>query len=84
MSTKVHKIEILVVDIDDVGAEEIKSVIKDQKYPNYCISPRVMMIQTVETEWSDDHPLNKWATMAQAYRDLFSDCKEMRILGAEF
>jgi len=56
---KAYKLEILVIDFDQVG-DDIKSIIEDARYPNHCISPDVMSIQSVDIgEWSDDHPLNK-------------------------
>lgn len=55
---KAYKLEILVIDFDEVG-DEIVEVIKNQKYPNHCIDPMVMSFQSVEIgEWDDDHPLN--------------------------
>jgi len=61
---KIHKVTLLVVDSDDIGAEDIKEVIENQKYPNYCISPSVVTIETEEVDWSDNHPLNMkgWQT----------------------
>jgi len=61
---KIHKVTLLVVDSDDIGAEDIKEVIENQKYPNYCISPSVVAIETEEVDWSDNHPLNMkgWQT----------------------
>ena len=61
---KIHKVTLLVVDSDDIGAEDIKEVIENQKYPNYCISPSVVTIETEEVDWHDDHPLNMkgWQT----------------------
>ncbi len=34
---KAYKVEILIVDHDKVGEEDIKSLIENAKYPNYCI-----------------------------------------------
>lgn len=69
--TKVFKIEIMVVDTDHIGEEEVKSVIQNSKYPNWCISPQVMNCKSVEVDWSDETPLNNYGKMAAAYRDLF-------------
>ena len=55
---EVHKITLSVIDHDNVGADEISALIEMQKYPNWCISPYVVDIQTRWIEWSDDHPLN--------------------------
>ncbi len=71
MKTKVYKIEILVIDHDQLGQAEVVRVIENTKYPNYCINPSVENIRSVDVDWSDDHPLNNSGTSAAAYRDLF-------------
>lgn len=38
---KVFKIELMVVDFDDLGAEGIKEVLENTDYPNHCLDPRV-------------------------------------------
>lgn len=68
---QVHKLEMLVVDHDGIGDREIVAVLENQKFPNWCISPKVMKIETEEVEWSDDHPLNKKAEQAVAFQALF-------------
>jgi len=61
---KVHKVTLMITDHDDVGAKEIEDLIEMQRYPNHCISPRVVNIITEEVDWSEDHPLNMkgWQT----------------------
>ena len=69
---KAYKIEILIVDHDELGPEEIKQVIENTRYPNRCIMPQVQkIIQRDIGAWSDDHPLNNYGTMARAYQDIF-------------
>jgi hypothetical protein len=68
---KAMKVELLILDFDGLGEEEVKQVLENARYPNRCISPDVKGIKSVEIEWSDDHPLNKYATCERAYRDLF-------------
>lgn len=69
---KSYKVTLLINDHDEVG-DEIKNIIEDQKYPNYCIAPYVMDIQSVDIgEWSDDHPLNKHSTMKEEFNKLFN------------
>jgi len=69
---KAYKVTLLINDHDEVG-DEIKNIIEDQKYPNYCIAPLVMDIQSVDIgEWSDDHPLNKHSTMKEEFNKLFN------------
>ena len=65
---KAHKIEVLMVDHDDIGASEIKSLISESDY----IYPSVLSIETVDIgEWDDDHPLNNRNTMKEECDRLF-------------
>jgi hypothetical protein len=70
-TVKVYKVTLLVVDHDRLGEEELRGVIERTKYPNRCISPSVMGVQTREVEWSDDHPLNLLDRQERAFVDLF-------------
>ncbi len=79
MKTKVYKIEILVVDHDAVGGDEIRSIIEDARYPNDCLSPQVKSVQVREVDWSDDHPLNKHATTDAAYAALFAPARTLTV-----
>ena len=67
----VFKIEILVIDHDELGSKEIAEVIQNTKYPNRCIYPQVKKMTVRSIEWSDDHPLNIRATADEAYSLLF-------------
>lgn len=69
---KVHKLVLMVVDFDELGAEEVAETIENQKYPNHCISPQVIERDTREVEWNDSHPLNQVGNEAEFLR-LFSD-----------
>lgn len=69
---KSYKVTLLINDHDEVG-DEIKDIIENQHYPNYCIAPLVMDIQSVDIgEWSDDHPLNKLKTIREEFDRLFN------------
>lgn len=69
---KAYKVELLIVDHDNVGLDGIKEVIEDTKYPNYCISPNIMDIEEKDIgEWHDDHPLNLLSKMESEYKKLF-------------
>ena len=65
---KVHKIEIMVLDFEDLGSDEIARIIEENKYMHASAMSR----SYTEIEWSDDHPLNKSGTMARAFYDLFA------------
>ena len=70
---KIHKIEILIVDFDDVGKDGIVDLLENSKYPNHCISPQVKKVITKEIDWFDEHPLNLRATADEEYSRLFPD-----------
>lgn len=74
MAVKVHRVVLLVVDHDNVGASRIDSVLESTRYPNRCIAPRVVRVETREIEWSDAHPLNSTNMLAvgRALDDVFA------------
>lgn len=73
---KAFKIELLVIDFENVGSD-IPRMIEDQKYPNYCIAPKVMSVQEADIgEWNDDHPLNKRRSKKEYYDTIFKQIKE--------
>lgn len=68
---KAYKIEILVIDHDLMGEDEIKLVIENTKYPNRCMYPCVKKIQVADIgEWDDDHPLNNLSIADAEYERL--------------
>lgn len=70
---KVHRIVLSVIDFDNLGAEEVCSVLAGTHYPNDCISPKVIEIKTADCgEWGDEHPLNNRQTFAAELNRLFS------------
>jgi len=82
--TKVHRVEVLIVDTDDVGADGVRELLEHTRYPNRAISPQVMAVETREVEWTDEHPLNRTATAEDAYRALFGsrDAEALRAADA--
>lgn len=72
MKVKVFKVEILVIDFDGLGAEEVKNTLENTRYPNRCIDPTVMDINEAEVEWSDDHPLNHRDLVKKVYKEIFN------------
>ena len=71
---KAYKIELLIIDFENMGGNEIVDVIENANYPNDCISPCVKDIKCVDIgEWSDDHPLNSSKTSDKEYKRLFKD-----------
>lgn len=69
---KAYLVTVMVIDHDRIGAKEIGSVIENARYPNHCISPRVMsVLEKGIGRWSDDHPLNQTATWREEAKRLF-------------
>jgi len=64
-----YKLEVLVLDFDDVGAEAVKNMVENTRY----LSTEVKGMETRVVEWTDDHPLNKQDTADEAYRKLFEE-----------
>lgn len=74
---KAHVVTLLIIDMDEIGVDEMKVVIENTHYPNRCISPEVFKIETVDIgEWYDDHPLNQITTAQKEWINLFPSLKE--------
>lgn len=70
MSTKVYKITLLVIDLEDMGEEQTREALENARY----LYASVLDTQTAEVEWHDAHPLNQSTeTRAQAVAGLFDD-----------
>lgn len=64
---KAYKVELLVLDLNDVGVCE-ETLCEDLEY----LFPQVMSIESKEIgEWDDDHPLN--CGDIEFYNNLFHD-----------
>lgn len=62
----------MVIDFDNVGEEGIKDVIENSSYPNRCINPEVIALESRDIgEWRDNHPLNLTGTCKTYFRSLF-------------
>jgi hypothetical protein len=69
---KAYKLEILIIDFDDIGEEEIRYQIENNRYSNDCISPKIKSIQVEDIgEFHDAHPLNVKSTCDEEYNRLF-------------
>jgi len=51
---KAYKVELLIIDFDQIGEEEIRYQIEDTKYSNHCISPQVKNIEALKNEISEN------------------------------
>ena len=70
--TKVHRVEVLIIDHDDLGVDGVRLEMENVRYPNHCLSPDVVRIDTREVDWDDEHPLNHRDTKDAAYLALFA------------
>lgn len=71
---KVHKVTLFIIDTDDIGAESIQEVIQEQRYPNHCIAPKVVSVDTREVDCIDGvdaHPINSRKHWRTALEELF-------------
>ncbi len=72
-SMKVYKIELMIIDFDQIGESDIKSIIENTHYPNYCINPQVKNIESRDiSDWTDEHSLNLKSTSDAEFQRLFS------------
>ena len=70
---KAYKVEILVIDFDELGVDGIRDQLENARFPNHCMSPRVKcVIEKDIGEWDDSHPLNLRSTMDAEYNRLFN------------
>lgn len=67
MKVKVYKLEVMVIDFNDIGEESVVNQIMRARH----ISPSVMSSESVEIEWDDSHPLNRTETFREEYQRMF-------------
>ena len=73
LGMKVHKVVLSIVDFDNVGADDVKIVLENTRYPNRCISPKVESLETMDIgEWTDEHPMNNSKTARAEFERLFA------------
>ena len=71
---KAYKIEVLILDFDNLGADGIKEEIENARYSNHCIAPKIKQCEERDIgTWSDDHPLNNRLTEGAEYYRLFNE-----------
>jgi hypothetical protein len=72
-TVRVFKVELMVVDFEDLGEDGVRSMIENTRYPKRCISPGVSGMDSREVEWEDDGPLNNNKQWNRAFRELFGE-----------
>lgn len=69
---KAYKVEILVIDHDELGADGIEQELENTKFANHCMHPKVMDVEEADLgEWEDSHPLNQRDGQREEYERLF-------------
>lgn len=69
---RAYKVELLIIDFDEIGEEGIRYQIQNTRYSNDCISPQIKSIQSKDIgEFHDNHPLNLKSTCDDEYKQLF-------------
>lgn len=59
---------VLIIDHDNLGADEARMELEAANYPNDCIYPHVLDCITKDIgDWDDDHPLNQRETNCLTY-----------------
>lgn len=70
---EVHRIVLTVIDFDGLGAQRCADAIANARFPNHCISPSILGVETRNIgEWRDDHPLNRLGTAGAEITRLFA------------
>ena len=71
-----YKVELLIINHEGLSEEGIKLELNNVTFPNDCLRPHVMTIDSRGIgEWADDHPLNRRDTMVKFYKDLFYEAR---------
>jgi len=71
---KAYKVEMLVIDFDNLGSDGIKSMIENTQYPNHWCGPEVKSIVGKDIgPWGDEQPLNSPETCDAEYKRLFGE-----------
>lgn len=70
---KAHLLQVLIIDHDHLGVDEVERVLEDTRYSKHCIIPHVIKSQTADIgDWDDDNLLNHNDTQATEVDRLFS------------
>lgn len=58
-NVRVYRMDVVVVDHDQLGPDGARQALENARFPNDCMSPEVIALEEREVEWCDDHPLNQ-------------------------
>lgn len=66
---KAYKLEVLVLDFEETGDDEVKGLIENNKY---LIVDVITLKSKKIDDWDDDHPLNNTETQKEAFKKIFA------------
>lgn len=67
----VYRVVLAVVHHDDLTEDELRDIIENTKYPNRCMYPSVVSVESREVDYHDNHPLNLTAQWEREFRRIF-------------
>ena len=75
---KAYKVELLIIDFDGMGREDITDTLENTRYPNHCFTGLSVMdvVEKDIGEWDDEHPLNQTDKCKDEYLRIFEPPKE--------
>lgn len=66
---KAYKLEVLVLDFEESGDDEVKGLIENNRY----LMVDVITLKSKQIDdWDDDHPLNNTETQKEAFERMFA------------
>jgi len=68
----------MIIDHKGLDTDEVIEALQETSYPNGCIAPIVMSVDTAVIDYSDDHPLNT-GDRTEEFIKLFTKKKEKLI-----
>lgn len=65
---KAYKLEVLVLDFEESGDDEVIGLIENNKY----LTVDIITLKSKQVDdWDDDHPLNSTETQKEAFEKMF-------------
>ncbi len=70
-----YKVELLIIDFDGMGSDDIEETLENTKYPNHCFNGLSVMSVVGKDigEWTDEHLLNQIDKCKGEYLRIFGN-----------
>ena len=77
---KAYKVELLIIDFEGMGPDDIEDTLENTKYPNNCFTGlSVMSIAEKDIgEWDDGHLLNQTDKCRGEYLRIFGNLEALK------